>query len=126
MTKSTKPTQYFQLKDLAKSQATNAKKIERLTIHYKDAYAGALSQVDYYLENAWNSTLNHYAIDTLYSETSTTRQKSRVINGGYYQAIIKLLEWYEIPTSYATAFYLANIDNINSMMNSDLEDLINN
>ena len=122
-TQSTQST-YFKFKDLSKSQATNRKKIVRMQVRYADAYAKAVSDIALYLPNAWNGILSQYYTDFVYSDKSTTRQKASIINYSFYKCIVTLLGFSKIPKNYATAFYLANIDQINSLMVDELNQLL--
>ena len=95
------------------TQSTNQKKIVRMQVHYADAYAGAIHQLDLYLANAWNGELGEYYTNLL---SSTTRQKATIINYSFCKCIVTLLEFSQIPESYATAFYLANMEEMKNLM----------
>ena len=111
-TKSTQST-YFKIKDLAKSQATHAKKIKKLTVHYTNAYARAVSDIALYLPDACDGV-----------DSSTNREKVRIIKYNFYKCIVTLLGFSQIPESYATAFYIANMEEINSLMVDELNQLL--
>ena len=103
------------------TQSTNSKKIERMKVNYADAYAGAIHQLDLYLANAWNGELGEYYTNLL---SSTTRQKASMINYSFCKCIVTLLEFSQIPGSYATAFYLANMEDLKNLMLEEMNSVV--
>ena len=112
---------YFKLKDLAKSQPTHSKKIESLTVQYLNARARAIHQLDLYLPDVCDGVLGQYYANVMYSDISTTWQKSAIISQSFYKCIATLLRSSKIPKSYATSFYLANLKDLKDLIWEDLK-----
>ena len=111
---------YFKLKDLSKSQPTHSKKIERLIVHYSNAYTGAVNQLALYLPNPLDGVLGQYYANVMYSDSSTTRQKATKYYS-FYKCIVTLLKFSHIPKSYATSFYLENLKELKGLILEDLK-----
>lgn len=115
-------TQYFQLKNYAKTAEKHHGKIVKLQDNYELDYFDVLNN------SAWSD------IETAVHENvsrqiemgvkPTARAVATLINYKTREVIQNSLKWHEIPVSYDTAFYIAHFCKVNEGMSDILQNFI--
>lgn len=114
----------FEVRDYAKTLAKHTGKIDRLNELMSEQ---GIEYSDILDSDAWQTidteVFNNLEIVQSMGVKQTDRQIARIINANTRQVIANSLEYYDIPKSYDTAFFMAHYMKIIEGMSEILENI---